>query len=235
MKTLTVITPAYFPRAETLALVLQSDVVVWADSFQFNKKMKSNRAAIKSVSGLQWLTVPVLTKGKNKQTFAQMEIDPQHEWRHNHLKSMQVSYQNSPYYFFAHDELEKLLHQEWSSLNDLSIATTEFLCRKMRIPLNKMSGSRLPAVRDRSERVMHWLDVCHCDNYLLPHDHVQFIDTSCIQSHGFSVQTYQFACNYHQLFQTFIENLSGLDLLFNEGEMSRSILHSALHTFSVPA
>ncbi|MDZ7725053.1 MAG: WbqC family protein [candidate division KSB1 bacterium] len=98
-KVLTVIAPEYFPRISTLARVLAADVVVWADTFSFSKQCAMNRTRIKTVTGPEWLTVPVLHQGKAR--FKDIEIDPEHHWRHNHCKTLLVNYMNSPYYSFS--------------------------------------------------------------------------------------------------------------------------------------
>ena len=48
---LTVIEPAYFPPLSYFAKVIASDVIIWADSFQFKKHSIINRTSIKTVSG----------------------------------------------------------------------------------------------------------------------------------------------------------------------------------------
>ena len=91
---LTVISPEYFPRISTLARVQAADVVIWADTFLFSKQTTMNRTRIKTVTGPEWLTVPVMHQGKTR--YHDVEIDPEHCWRHNHSRTLQVNYMNSP-------------------------------------------------------------------------------------------------------------------------------------------
>lgn len=228
MKKLSVIQPQYFPSHETCARLAAADVAVWADTFPFSKPGLVNRTRVKSVSGAQWLTVPVLSRGRSRQRIHEIEIDPQHQWRHNHLKSLQVNYQNSPYYFFLADSIDTLLKADYSHLNNLCLETTRFLCRRMRINVNFISSQKLPSVHDRTERVIAWLRAAGADTYVVPHAHLDLIDADAIRAAGFQVSLFHFDPPvYHQVHSTFQPGMSGLDLLFNEGEMSLFILQQS--------
>ncbi len=225
MKKMTVIQPSYFPNIQTLCQIEAADVIVWAESFLYKKQATINRTLIKTVAGAQWLTIPVLTKGKEQQRLMDVQIDPHHHWKSNHLKSIAVSYQNSPYYFFLADELKKLIKQEWMALNDVLFQTTVFLCANIRLKKTFLKSSDLPDVQNRSERVVAWLEASGCGNYLIPQHEAKFVEPHVIEKYNYHVTTMTFSpLRYHQLFSEFVENASGLDLLFNQGEQSHYIL-----------
>lgn len=205
-----------------------ADVVIWADTFRYKKHATINRCRIKSVDGPQWLTVPVLTSGKSKQSISEVRVDSQHHWKHSHLKSMKVSYQNSPYYFFFADRIQELLQQPWQHLNDLDVATLQFLCRMLRIPSEIMSSRQLSHAPDRTQRVLDWAVATNCQEYLVEKDDLPYIDSDRITKSGVNVTLFQFTHpRYHQLFDGFYENLSALDLLFNCGESSKMHIKTA--------
>lgn len=222
---LTVLHPAYFPNIKMLSRIASADVVVWGETFIYKKHSTMNRARIKSVSGPQWLTVPVLTTGKSQQLIHDVLVDSEHAWRHTHLKSLHVCYQNSPYYFFLADDVQEILNREWINLNALLWQSVLFLCKKTRIMREFVKSSDLLAVKNRSRRVVEWLKQCGCDSYVIVPDELPFIDTDYIEKNGYSIYQQNFLQpRYHQLFKGFVSDLSGLDLLFNEGEMSKSII-----------
>ena len=227
---LTVLQPSYFPNLAALSRVLLADVVVWADTFLFSKQGTINRTRIKTVSGPTWLTIPVLVRGKPKQRIRDVRIDPEHSWRHTHLKSLEVSYRNSPYYYFLALELEDIFNQSYEKLNPLLWNSFMFLSHKIRLSAECVHAHHLSKVRDRSQRVVAWLKETGCDTYLLAEEEKQFIDVTAIQQQGWTVQTFCFQHpRYHQMFQTFDPDLSALDVLFNEGELSRTILMNAVN------
>lgn len=227
MKKLTVIQPAYFPNIETLCQIAAADVVVWGDTFLYKKHDTINRTRIKTVSGPQWLSIPVLTKGKEQQLIGDVKIDPNHVWKNTHLKSLEVSYQNSPYYFFLADEIKNLINQEWIGLNELLFQSTFFLCRKMRLKTDFIHSTELPHIKNRSDRVVEWVKSCDCDSYLVRQEDEKYVDRSVIERELYIKILNLTHPRYHQLFGEFLQNTSGLDLLFNEGELSKSILAHA--------
>jgi len=225
---MTVLQPGYFPSLGVLSRVAVSDVVIWADSFIYSKHATINRTRIKTASGASWLTIPVLTKGAKNQAIRKVAVDKQHHWRHTHLKSLDVSYQNSPYFYFFTEELERLVHADSVKLNDLLLASTRFLFNKLRLGAKLIASHQLPVVQERSQRVVSWVKECGCDEYVVEKKDLAFIDGNTIFSAGVKISEFEYsAAKYHQLFKGFITNLSGLDLLFNEGEMSGLILKNS--------
>lgn len=225
---MTVLQPCYFPSLGVLSRVAMSDVIIWADSFQYSKHGTINRTRIKTASGASWLTISVLTKGGKGRQIRYMAVDRQHHWPQSHLKSLEVSYQNSPYFYFFTEELERLLHADCDKLNDLLLASTRFLFNKIRLGARLITSDQLPSIKDRSQKVVSWMRECGCDEYIVEKKDLAFIDSNTIFSAGVKISEFDYIeTEYHQLFHSFISNLSGLDLLFNEGEMSRLILKNS--------
>ena len=223
---MTVIQPSYFPSVSELSRISQADVIVWANRFIYKKHSTINRTRIKTVSGPSWLTIPVLTAGQKRQYINEAVIDQAHFVRHGHLKSIEVSYQNSPYYFFFADEIAEIIKKRRQHLGDLLLETTRFLLKKCRLRAKIVMSSDLPQAKDRTHRVIQWMKACQCDEYLVRRHDLPFINSSMLAAR--TVKIFDFAgLKYHQLFSGFINDLSGLDLLFNEGEMSATLLKRA--------
>ena len=231
---LTVVQPSWFPNVRLLSRIASADVVVWGDVFLYKKHDTINRTKIKTIAGPQWLTIPVLTKRKKKQRIIDVHIDVDHHWKHQHLKSLEVSYQKSPYFFFLSEGIRELIYREWLTLEELLFQSTLFLCKKMNINVYFVKSSDLPLVKERSERVVQWMKACGCDSYLIPGEDESLIDVNFIKQQGVSLFSFNFKeQKYHQLFGDFLSDLSGLDLLFNEGELSRSILLKAVRALKI--
>lgn len=147
----------------------------------------------------------------------------------HHCRTLEVNYQNSPYYFYLADEVNELLQQPQQFLNRLCKESFLFLCRNMAISRPIVDASALPIVKDRTQRVIAWLQETGCDEYLVEQSKVDLIRSDEIEKCGFRVWPLVYeAPRYHQLYGNFIPDLSGLDLLFNEGEQSRYFLQEAV-------
>ena len=88
MKTIAIMQPTYLPWLGYFDLINRSDVFVFLDSVQFDKRSWQQRNRIKTPNGELMLTVPVLTKGRSDQKICDVMIDPsqkfnkKHQYRH---------------------------------------------------------------------------------------------------------------------------------------------------------
>lgn len=202
---------------------------MYANTFIYKKHSTINRTKIKTAAGAHWLTVPVISSGPFLHKIANTPIDWSHFNCRSHIKALHLCYQNSPYYFFLADELEGILKREFRFLYDFCASSTQFLCQKMGIKVNSVDAKMLPNVEDRTSRVVSWLEETECIEYLAEEKEAAYIRTDEIERRGFSIILYKFEPPvYHQLYGKFINNLSGLDLLFNEGEQSKSLLSQSI-------
>lgn len=222
---LAVLQPAYFAGIRALAKAAAADVIIWADTFMFSKH-SHNRTRIKTASGPLWLTVPVR---EQHAPVCEIEIDHPNLDLRAQARSLEVSYQNSPYYFFLADELNALFEQPPLLLNELCRKTFDFLRVKLRLDVVVHPAADLPQAAERTERAVCWLEAAGCSDYIITREEEKLIDRSAVEAHGFKVTVIDcLPPRYHQLFGNFYENLSGLDLLFNEGELSKTIIQNSI-------
>jgi hypothetical protein len=225
---LTIILPSYLPALALLAREQSADVVIVADSFLM-KKGAANRTAIKAIQGMNWLTVPVL--GKPGQALQEVMIDNHQNWRHKHYRAITSNYSGAAYFSQYAGQIAALYSGEWHDLLSLALAGRNLLYEQGFEKKKLVFSSTLPHRKDRTERLLLWLDLCQCDHYLLPGPEMLLINPETIVNANkrlavFSMEPFV----YHQQHGSFIANLSILDLLFNEGPLSWSLLrkHSSL-------
>ena len=75
MTTAAIMQPTYLSWLGYFNLVDRSDVFVFLDSVQFDKRSWQQRNRIKTSTGELMLTVPVLTKGRFDQNICDVKID----------------------------------------------------------------------------------------------------------------------------------------------------------------
>ncbi|MDZ7262053.1 MAG: WbqC family protein, partial [candidate division KSB1 bacterium] len=199
----------------------QADIFVLADDLQYTSHGLINRARIKNARGWQWLTVPVLTAGRGLQKINEVRIDPSRNWALKHWKSLYVNYKNAPYFEWYEEFFKQLFHSRWKYLVELNITAIEFICQALGIKTSLFRSSRLPKAREINQRLVKWLKHLGCDTYLVEETYRQYLKMPLFEEVRFI--TFQPPV-YHQLFGSFIPNLSVVDLLFNEGEKSREVL-----------
>src|SRR5216684_6490113 len=100
--------PTYLPWLGYFDLMDQVDVFVLLDDVQFEKQSWQQRNRIKTPVGLQWLTVPVIFKGRFGQLIKDVEIRDPDFWR-NHFRAIELNYRRSPFFDHYAEELRSCL------------------------------------------------------------------------------------------------------------------------------
>ncbi|HOT95863.1 MAG TPA: WbqC family protein [bacterium] len=210
--------PAYFASVKECAKLLTAEVVVEAESFRFSRKESIHRAAIRTRTGVHWLSVPVLSRGKPGARIDELEIDPRQPWGDLHLRTLEYTYHNAAWYYFYSDAVSGIIRGAGSSLATLLRATGRFAVRSLQATATCFSSTELPAVADRTGRVLAWAAACGCNCYLVWPFEVALLDRARLRDAGITLLQLEFgAAPYHQQMPDFQPGLSILDLLFNEG------------------
>ncbi len=219
--------PAYLPSISYYEKIGQADIFLLADDLQYSTHGNLNRSQIKTFEGPHWLTVPVYSKGRQKQPLPQVEIDQHQAWAKNHVRTLDMNYQNSPYYELYRDELEAILMKSWSKLVDLNIFLINYLLNQLFFKPKLVKFSEFKVSGTTDERVMTILKKLNCDTYLVEEKYRPFIDLTGFQAAEITVQFMDVKpFQYYQQFQGVIKDLSVIDLLFNEGEASYRFFQS---------
>ena len=114
--------PSYLPWLGAFEQLARSDIFVVYDDVQYDRDGWRNRNRIKTAQGVQWLTVPVLTKGLFGQKIRDVLIDNRKPWPRKHLETLRQGYAKAPFLDPVMAELHSVLGQEWQSLSDLNTA-----------------------------------------------------------------------------------------------------------------
>lgn len=228
---LTVLQPSYFLPIAECARLLLADVVVFAETFSFKKNDVIHRTAVKTLSGRSWLSVPVLSRHRQGQMIRNMLIDANQPWSIRHWRTLECNYRNSPYYYLYADVVQKIIFESGEKLIDLLFLSEKLILHALKMPLDVVSSYDLSfQIKDRTERVLSWLEACNCDTYLLRPYETVLIDCKALFNYNKKVQVFTYQdYPYHQQFYNFLPGLSILDLLFNEGPLSKSILYKGIN------
>lgn len=184
--------PTYFPSISHYIAMIDAQSVTFEVEDTFQKQTNRNRMYIYSPNGIQMLNIPVKHDSANS-NFKDIKIDNQNNWQKNHFKSLEAAYKNSPFYEYFVDDLNPIFEKKHEFMLDLNFEVFELVNAALgiSIPLEKTT-EYLHEVSDKSDF-----------RYLVNGKK----DTTIIEP-------------YTQVFDNkygFINNLSILDLLFNEG------------------
>ena len=202
-----ILSTAYFPNLQYISKFLLYNKIVIDCNENYSKQSFRNRLQILSANGVQNLTIPVV---KNRQCLVKdIMIDYTENWQKNHSRAILSAYNNSPFYEYYIDEIEPFFINREKYLLDLN---TKILSKLLDIL----------QISKSYEFSTDFIKHSDCPNFrdsIHPKARMNQIDGSF------------YAKKYIQVFSErygFIENLSVIDLIFNQGPLSYSIIKESI-------
>ncbi|HMB91981.1 MAG TPA: WbqC family protein, partial [Rhodothermales bacterium] len=114
--------PEYYPRLETVALMMVAETFVLADTYQYSRQSFQNRAKMRNPEGWQWVSVP-LKGGQHGLPIRDVRIRHVEGWQKKHWRAFTYNYRATPFFEFYEPELRAVFDQDWEQLADLTCAT----------------------------------------------------------------------------------------------------------------
>ncbi len=221
--------PNFIPWAGFFYKWWKSDVLVLLDDVQFVRRGYTNRVKIKGPEGERWLTVPVIKKGRYHQTVNEVEIEPDLSWKKKISGSLQACYGKAPYFKDYFPGFEGVIEKDYALLADMNIALLVWLAQQLGIETRTIRASRLSGVSGQAtERLVSICRSVGATKYLSGFGGQEYQEDKIFRENNIEMAVYDFTPPvYPQLWGEFIGGLSVLDLLFNCGSESKSILFSA--------
>ncbi len=221
-----ILQPGYLPWLGFFEQIYRCDVFVLYDDVQYDKEGWRNRNRIKTVNGVQWLTVPVLVRFSDRPLITDIRINNEVNWRKKHLSSIKQSYGKAPFFKDYNGVFEEAYSRDWDFLIDLDLWLIMKLAECLGIGEKKiLRSSDLPVQGERIERLIHLCKHFGADTFYEGAAGRNYIDRGAFLKQGVRVefQDYDHPV-YCQLYGEFVSHLSVIDLLFNHGRESLSIL-----------
>jgi hypothetical protein len=191
----------YLPPISYFQLIVKAQNVELELHENFVKQSYRNRCEIYGANGKLKLIVPVQHKGE-RILFKDVKISYAENWQKIHWKSLEAAYRTSPFFEYYEHHFHSFYHNnKIAYLKDLNIALMELLLKLLSINKKLM-------FTDKYSKEGNFED------YRSKFDKKQ-------------LHPLQNSSKYIQVFENklgFIENLSIVDLLFNEGPNSLSYL-----------
>ncbi len=183
--------PTYFSSVYQFVKLKQAKHILFEINDNYQKQTYRNRCYILGANGKQLLNVPI-QKVSGKQQTKDIKIDYNENWQQQHLKSLFSAYRSSPFFEFYIDDLESIFHKKETYLLDLNLKTLELIFDLL--PLNL----KYETTKEYQTEVVN--------------DCRYLVNAKSEKSHNLPKYRQVFSDKYD-----FMENLSILDLLFNEG------------------
>ena len=192
---------------------------VWIEQWEsFQKQTYRNRCLIATTQGIQALTVPIV-RGESP-LIKDIRISDHGHWRHLHWNALQSAYGESPFFEYYQDDIRPFFEKRWDYLLDFNEAIRARMCELLDIQPRVEFSKEFTVLSDESEQV-------RADGLPFTDDFTDF--RSAIRPKHPEADPDFEPKPYYQVYQQkhgFLPNLSILDLLFNMGPESISLLMS---------
>ena len=203
----------------------RADHFVFLDSVPFAKGSYTNRVRIKSAAGPQWLTVPVLTKGKLGQPIDEVLCNENAKWRKKTLGALETNYRRCPYWGDYADDLAQIVNTCPPRLAELNLALIARLAKALGIDTPTTRSSTMKARGSSTDLLIAICKELGAQTYLSGSGGENYQDEQAFGAAGIELvyANYQHP-TYDQAFGEFAPGLSVVDLLLNCGPHSAEIL-----------
>jgi hypothetical protein len=192
--------PTYFPSISNFSAIAKAATLVFEVEDNFQKQTNRNRTYIYSPNGIQMLNIPIKhTKEKHQKT-KEVKLETAFDWQKQHFKSLEAAYRTSPFFEYFEDTLLPIFTKKHTFLMDLNFETIEIVskCLNMKLEYEKTT--------EYFHEVSDSLDFRYLANGKKDVTNLSPYNQVFAEKHGF------------------INNLSVLDLLFNEGRFALDYL-----------
>lgn len=190
----------YFGSIEYYRSLCQFEEIQFEAKEHFIKQTARSRCEILGANGVLRLSIPVIKHQGSHTSTDEVLLNDRENWRKNHWKSIESSYASSVYFDYYGTEIKELLFSDTTSLLDFNLAI--------------------------HNKILSWLDLDITHNLTSDfHDNLPL--SLDYRSQNFESSTNSSHSSYTQVFREkneCVSNLSILDLVLNQGPMTRTFL-----------
>ena len=195
-----IIHPSYFPSISHFVAIAKADLVTFEMDDNFQKQTNRNRMYIYSPNGIQLLNIPIKHSKDTHQKTRDVKLETAFDWQKQHFKSLEAAYRTSPFFEYFEDDIASIFQKKHTFLMDLNLETMAIVSKCLGLEF------------DYNETTEYFHEVKDITDFRPLINGKK--DTAVFEP-------------YTQVFEEkhgFINNLSILDLLFNEGRYALDYL-----------
>ncbi len=218
----------YIPWKGYFDYINSVDEFYFYDDVQYTKQDWRNRNMIKGPKGLEWITVPVGSKTRNR-LICDVQIT-QNGWQRSHWGKISQYYKAAPYFKIYKEFFQDIyLEMEWTNLSDMNQSIIKKISQEILGITTKFNDSRqFNLSGSKEKRYIPLLKEIGCTTFLSGPSAKSYLTKEDMEKEGIYLKwmNYEGYPKYHQLYPpSFEHGVSILDLIFNKGpEMKNYML-----------
>lgn len=215
----------FMPGPRFFHKMAHCDLFIYLDDVQYEKREFQNRNKIRTKHGWQYLTVPVLVKGKFTQKISEVEINNTYDWRSEHLKAIKLNYSRARYFKDYFSDIEKIYSKSYSKLIEISLETINFFLKCFNIQTLVKFSSEFDIKTNSTAKILDLCKKTGADEYFSGLGGKNYLDEKVFEKNNIKLTYQDFKYpRYPQVFEGFESDLSCLDMVLNCGPESTKFL-----------
>ena len=216
---ISIVQSCYVPWKGFFDLIEQCDEYVIFDSVQYVKRHWHNRNRIKTANGLEWLTIPVVSKGRFGQPIDEVTIEK--PWAEKHWRALELAYKRAPFFEHYAPAVKRWYEvaDKKTLLTDVNALFLRGICKTLGLKTKIARDTAYPTKGVKTERLLGIVRAAGADHYLSGPSARAYFDEAAFKAAGVTPEwmDYDGYPEYKQLHGGFEHAVSVLDLLFNTG------------------
>jgi len=217
--------PNFFPYPGFFQKLLLADKLVLLDDVQFEFGI-TNRNKILSPDG-NWTRIIVPVKdGQKFLPINQVEINNDVSWKEKNLEKLFTSYENTSYFHLYSEYLKNIFTSDWNMLFELNFETLKQTISWLNLDIEIIKESELNVKGNSTERLVNICKSLDADNYISGIGGKNYLNEELFIKNNIILNYHDYSSIIYPQHnsESFLPNMSILDLLANMGPESQKLL-----------
>lgn len=218
-KKVAIVQSSYIPWKGYFDLVNSADEFILLDDVQYTQRDWRSRNCVKTAKGVEWLTIPIISKGCRFQKIIQARVMGD-SWIEKHWKTIFYAYSKAPYFSYYFENIHDLYkNASGKTLSEINFMFIKWVCDVLEIKTKISWSTDYEAEGSKTERLVSLCKKSAATEYISGPSAKNYIKAELFSEANIvlSYFNYEDYLVYPQLHGDFTHYVSILDLLFNVG------------------
>ena len=222
--------PTYLPWIGYFALIDAAEYFIFLDDVQFDSRSWQQRNRILVNGNIHYLTIPVIKKNLREQLIYNTHIFSNDIFE-KHLLKIRHAYSKTKFFKEYFPQFEKIFFKckNTTSLSEINIYIIKEISKILNLKCKFKKSSDLDCEGKKSIKLINICNKIKKNDYLINEGAKEYIKRELNLFKKNKIKLYIIKNNqvaYEQLNKNFIEKLSVIDILFNQGPKASNFIKS---------
>jgi hypothetical protein len=223
---ITIHQPEHAPWLGFFHKINLADTYLVLDNVQYRRRYFQNRNKIRTKDGWQWIIVPLEKESRDELLIKDARIANEGKWKKDNLQSISQNYSKAPFFNEWWDVFSTVYSKDYTFLIDLNMSILKACFTYLGMTKKIVFASDLKAEGSKGDLIFSLSKAAQAEKYISGVSGKEYLDLEKFRVQGIAVDFQEFHHPiYRQLHEPFLPCLSIIDLLFNYGPKSLSIIN----------